>query len=119
MGAAAVPQFSQLQQLHPLPVQSVAGQRPHGARDALTNAQSVLAIIIVVGLVIALVRRSQALAPSQRRELRLVIWTGALALIVLTAALTATVRRRQRTAVTHLLAGLLPLAAVPYAFLSG
>jgi signal transduction histidine kinase len=84
--------------------------------DAFSNAQTVLAMIIVVGLVVALVRRSRALAPTQHRELRLVIWTGALALIVLTGALTA---KFAGLNAPLWYVGLLPLVAVPYAFLIG
>jgi signal transduction histidine kinase len=84
--------------------------------DAFSNAQTVLAIVIVVGLVVALVRRSRALAPTQRRELKLVIWTGALALIVLTGALSAKIAGLNAPLYY---AGLFPLVAVPYAFLIG
>jgi signal transduction histidine kinase len=84
--------------------------------DAISNAQTILAIIIVAGLIVALVQRSRALAPTQRRQLNPVLWTGALALIVLTAALTA--RFAGVTAPVYY-AGLFPLAAVPYAFLYG
>jgi signal transduction histidine kinase len=84
--------------------------------DALINAQTLIAIVIVAGLIVALLRRLRALAPSQHRELRLVIWTGGLALIVLTAALTA---RFAGFGAPVYYVGLLPLAAVPYAFLIG
>ena len=84
--------------------------------EAFAKAQSAFAVIIVIGLVVALVRRSRALAPNQQQELRLVIWTGAIALIVLAAALTT---RFVGLNAPVYYAGLLPLAAVPFAFLVG
>jgi signal transduction histidine kinase len=87
-----------------------------GLVDALANLQSLFAVIIVAGLIVALVRRSRALAPTQRRQLNPVIWTGAIALVVLTAALTA---RFAGVSAPVYYAGLFPLAAVPYAFLYG
>jgi signal transduction histidine kinase len=108
-------QYSHLSYCHGCPANPwLAGSTDIG--DVFSNAQTVLAIFIVVGLVVALIRRLRALAPTQRQELNLVIWTGALALIVLTVALTAKFAGLN-TPVYY--AGLLPLVAVPYAFLIG
>ena len=86
------------------------------AADWLIGAQTVLAIVIAVGLVIAVVRRLRAMAPMQRREHRLVIWTGVVALLVLLVALAT---RFGGSKQPIWLIGLLPLAAVPYAFIAG
>jgi signal transduction histidine kinase len=84
--------------------------------DWLIASQTLLAIVIAVGLIVAVVRRLRALRPVQRRELRPVIWTGVVALLVLLVALTA---RFAGSKQPLWLIGLLPLAAVPYAFLAG
>lgn len=98
----------------------LAADRLHVA-DALANAQSALAIVIVAALVVALYRRWRAFAPVQRKSLTPVVWTGALALVVLTAALASKFTGNGETwGVTSIyLVGLLPMAAVPYAFLFG
>ncbi|HUO71748.1 MAG TPA: sensor histidine kinase [Solirubrobacteraceae bacterium] len=88
--------------------------------DAIDKAQAAIAVLIAIGLVVALVRRRRAMAPAQRRALTPVLWTGALALIVFTSVLAAKLSGVQ-SPVTNTLywAGLIPLAAVPYAFLVG
>jgi hypothetical protein len=88
--------------------------------DAIDKAQAAIAIVIVVGLVIALIRRSRAMAPAQRRALAPLLWTGALALLVFASVLGAKLSGGQTPAISTLYwAGLIPLAAVPYAFLVG
>lgn len=89
--------------------------------DALGKTQSALAILIVAALVVALYRRWRTFASVQRRSLTPVIWTGAVALVVLTAALASKlVGNGETVAITTIyLMGLLPMAAVPYAFLFG
>jgi signal transduction histidine kinase len=88
--------------------------------DALGNAQSALAIVLVAGLIVALVRRWRSLARPQRPALSPVLWTGALALVVLTFALAAKLSgATEPGSETIYLIGLIPLAAVPYAFLAG
>lgn len=88
--------------------------------DALDRGQALIAVLIVVALVVALVRRSRALGPTHRRALNPVIWTGALALVVLVAALVAKLNGVEAPGVdTVYLLGLPLLAAVPYAFLAG
>ncbi len=87
---------------------------------AIDKAQAAIAIAIVIGLIVALVRRWRALPGPQRPALSPVIWTGALALVVLTAALAARLSGVQTPGVTTVyLVGLIPLAAVPWAFLAG
>ena len=91
-----------------------------GAARAVADVQVAIAIFIAAGLMVALVKRWRALPATQRRALRAVLWTGALALIVLIAALAAKVSGTPTPlASTIYLAGLLPLALVPYSFLAG
>jgi signal transduction histidine kinase len=88
--------------------------------DLLAKAQAVLAVVIIVGLIVALVRRWRALAAVQRESLAPVIWTGAIALVVLCSALAAKLGGTESASINTLyLVGLLPLAAVPYSFLAG
>ena len=87
--------------------------------DALAKAQAVLAVIILAGMIVALSRRWRGLGALQRQSLAPVIWTGALALVVLSAALAAKLGGSEAPVDTLYLVGLLPLAAVPYSFLAG
>jgi hypothetical protein len=88
--------------------------------DAFGKGQAAIALVLVLALVVALVRRSRALGPTHRRALNPVIWTGALALVVLVGALIAKLGGAQSPGIqTVYLAGLPLLAAVPYAFLAG
>jgi signal transduction histidine kinase len=87
--------------------------------DALERAQAVIAVIILVGLIVTLVRRWRGFGASQRQSLAPVIWTGVLALVVLSAALAAKLGGSQAPVGTLFLVALLPLAAVPYSFLAG
>jgi signal transduction histidine kinase len=91
-----------------------------GLVEALEKLQAAIAIVIMIGMIVAITRRWQSLARPQRPELTPVLWTGALALIVLTGALAARLSGVQSPGVTTVyLIGLIPLAAVPYAFLAG
>jgi signal transduction histidine kinase len=85
--------------------------------SALITAQTAIAFVILAGLIVALVRRWRALAPSQRTAVSPVIWTGAFALVALTAALATRLGSGESNIVYYL--GLPLLAAVPYAFLFG
>jgi signal transduction histidine kinase len=88
--------------------------------DAFARAQAVLAVALLGGLILALVRRWRAFAPTQRRSLSPVIWTGALALVVLSGALAIKLGGAEPVGFqTVYLVGLVPLAAVPYSFLAG
>ncbi len=88
--------------------------------NAINKAQAVIAVIVLVALIVAMVRRWQALMPTQRPALRPVIWTGVFALVVLITALSAKLSGATSSDFATLyLVGLLPLAAVPYAFLAG
>ncbi len=88
--------------------------------NTLEKVQAVIAVAILVGLIVALVRGWRGFAAVQRRSLAPVIWTGALALFVLIASLAAKLSGTESTSVdTIYLVGLLPLAAVPYSFLAG
>jgi signal transduction histidine kinase len=88
--------------------------------DAFVKAQSAIAVALVAGLIVALVRRRRALAPTQRPALSPVLWTGAIAIVVLTGALAAKLSGATEGGTdTIYLIGLFPLAAVPYAFLAG
>jgi signal transduction histidine kinase len=88
--------------------------------DAIDKLQAAIAVVLVIALIVALVRRWRAIPASQRRALSPVLWTGALALVVLVTALSAKLAGAQTPGITTIyLIGLLPLAAVPYAFLGG
>jgi signal transduction histidine kinase len=88
--------------------------------DTINKIQVAIAVLIVIGLIVALIRRWRAIAPAQRRTLTPVLWTGVLALIVLVVALAGKLSgQTASSATTVYLIGLLPLAAVPYAFLAG
>jgi signal transduction histidine kinase len=88
--------------------------------DAFEKAQAAIAVVILVGLIVALTRRWRGFAAVQRRSLAPVIWTGALALFVLIVALATKLAGSEGpTYNTIYLVGLLPLAAVPYSFLAG
>jgi signal transduction histidine kinase len=88
--------------------------------DVLLKAQAVIAVVIIAGLIVALARRLRALAGVQRQSVTPVIWTGALALVVLSIVLATRLAGSDSPSVNTLyLVGLLPLAAVPYAFLAG
>jgi len=88
--------------------------------NAIDKAQAAIAIGAAIGLAVALIRRRRAMPPSQRQALTPVLLTGALALLVLTVVLAAKLGGIQEPTVDTLyLVGLIPLAAVPYAFLAG
>jgi signal transduction histidine kinase len=88
--------------------------------DLLLNAQAVLAVVIIVGLIVALARRWRALVAVQRQSITPVIWTGGIALLVLSLTLATRLAGTDAPGLSTLyLVGLLPLAAVPYAFLAG
>ncbi|MBV9801013.1 MAG: hypothetical protein JO039_23395 [Solirubrobacterales bacterium] len=88
--------------------------------DALEKAQAVIAVTVLLGLIVALVRRWRGFPTVRRRSLAPVLWTGALALFVLIASLAAKLSGTESPSVdTIYLLGLLPLAAVPYSFLAG
>ncbi len=114
-------QFTRSPHCHRCPTNPLlATDRIHVA-EGIEKAQAVLAILLVAALVVALYRRWRSFAPVQRRSLTGVIWTGAVALVLLTVALAAKlVGTGAAPGVTTIyLVGLLPLAAIPYAFLIG
>jgi signal transduction histidine kinase len=87
---------------------------------ALNSAVDALALVAIAGLIVVLVRRWRSFAPRQRPALAPVLWTGGAALAILGAgfaALFSGVRAGGVNAVSEV--ALLPLVAVPYAFLAG
>lgn len=91
-----------------------------GLADALNSAQAALAVVLVGALIVALFQRRRTFAPAQRSSLGPVLWTGGTALAVLAlffAAVLGGLRNAGTSAVFHV--GLVPLAAVPYAFVVG
>ncbi len=88
--------------------------------EVLGAGQLVIAIIILIGLVVALLRRWRGFAPGHRRALSPVIWTGAIAFVVVAGAFAAKLGGAPGPGVKTLYRlALLPLAAVPFAFLAG
>jgi signal transduction histidine kinase len=87
---------------------------------ALNSAADALALVLIAGLIVVLVRRWRFFAPRQRPALAPVLWTGGTALAIVGAgfaALFSGVREGGANAVSEV--ALLPLVAVPYAFLAG
>ncbi len=113
-------QFPRFEGCHGCPSNPVLVADERGVYEALNDAQRVLAIVLIVGLVVALYQRWRSFSPSQRRALSPVLWAGGVALsveaMVFAAALAGVPNGTQDKLY---LIGLLPLAAVPYAFLAG
>jgi signal transduction histidine kinase len=113
-------QFSTTAHCHRCPVNPLLASDQRHVADLLEKAQSVIAVVIILGLIVALVRRWRRFPAVQRQGLAPVLWTGAIALVVLSGALAAKLGGTEAPSVaTIYLVGLLPLAAVPYAFLAG
>jgi hypothetical protein len=89
----------------------------YGLASGLQTALHTLALVLVVGLIVALVRRRRSFAPTHRSALSPVLWTGGVALGVLGLGFAAVLSGSRNTPLFGV--GLIPLAAVPYAFLAG
>lgn len=72
-------QFSHAPQCNECPSNPLLVSDHMSLVHAIDKAQAMIAIVIVVGLIVALVRRWRALPGPQRPALSPVIWTGALA----------------------------------------
>ena len=87
---------------------------------ALHSSQAALAVVLVGAMIYALVQRRRGFAPAQATALSPVLWTGAVALGVLALAFAALLSGVHHGGVgVAFNLGLIPLAAVPYAFLFG
>jgi signal transduction histidine kinase len=88
--------------------------------DALASAQGVIAVVLIVGLVVALFRRWRLLASSQRDALSPVLWAGGATLafegLFLSLDVAGAPAGAQEVA---FLVTLVPFATVPFAFLVG
>jgi signal transduction histidine kinase len=113
-------QFPRLAGCKGCPANPLLASNHQSLASALMSAQTVIAFVILAGLIVALIRRWRALAPTQRTVVSPVIWTGTFALVALTAALATKLGSSvsQSSTIVYYL-GLPLLAAVPYAFLAG
>ena len=92
-------------------------QTPYEIFSAL---QSLLGITVLVGLVVALVRRWRAWPQARRKQFAPVLWAGGVSLSLLSLMLAvevAGVSESLRQAIFF--AALIPFAAIPFAFLAG
>lgn len=85
---------------------------------AISRAERAFALVLIIGLILALVRRWRSLAPRHRPALAPVLWTGGAALGIVGAAFAALLSGLGGANAVSVIA-LLPLALVPYAFLAG
>ncbi len=91
-----------------------------GVYDAYSAVQSLLGVVLLSGLVVALARRWRAWPRSRRKLFAPVLLAGGLSLSLLTVMLAldvAGISDQLRQAV--FLVALIPLAAIPFAFLAG
>jgi signal transduction histidine kinase len=113
-------QFSHIAGCHTCPQNPLLAGDQMSLASAFGSAQTGLAIVILIGLLVALVRRWRAIAPAQRGAVSPVIWTGALALIALCVVLATRFGDQSHNGSSTVYYLSLPLlAAVPYAFLAG
>lgn len=113
-------QFNETAHCQRCPANPLLASDQRHIADLLQKAQAVFAVVLIVGLIIALVRRWRALAAVQRQSIAPVILTGAIALVVLSVILATRLAGTEAPGLSTLyLVSLLPLAAVPYAFLAG
>ena len=85
---------------------------------AATSVVAVLGVLVLVGLFITLRRKLRRASPNQRRAIAAVLWTGSIALGIQIVNLAVFIIVGGSTQGIYL-AGLLPFAAVPFAFLVG
>ena len=88
--------------------------------DALSQAQGVISVLLIAGLVVAVFRRWRSLASSQRGALAPVLWAGGATLAAVGLTLSLNVAGApDRVQDVAFLATLVPFAAIPFAFLAG
>ena len=91
-----------------------------GVADFLYTAQSILAIVVIAGLIVALYRRWRGMSRVQRRGLTPVIFTGLVLAVDLAITLAADLSGVSGAAEEVIdIVGLSLLASVPFAFLAG
>jgi signal transduction histidine kinase len=87
---------------------------------SLFDVAAAAAVVLVVGLIVALAIRWRTLAPARRPALSPLLFTGTAALSVLAGAFGVLLGGGTESAMnTVFRVGLIPLAAVPYAYVAG
>ena len=88
--------------------------------EIFSAVQSLLGITVLVGLVVALVRRWRAWPQARRKQFAPVLWAGGLSLSLLSVMLAADVAGASEGLRQGMFfAALVPFAAIPFAFLAG
>jgi signal transduction histidine kinase len=88
--------------------------------DALSGLQNLVAIAVLTGLVVALVRRWRTWPPSRRLQFAPVLWAGGVSLSLISLQLAADVLGASDGVIEAIfLAALVPFALIPYFFLAG